>query len=580
MNHQHLSMSSARHKLLTAALFGWTALSCYSGGRGKPPPPNTFYFPTGLAVSPDEAVLYAANSDFDLQWNGGTLQSYDLGQLRSDAALLIQANLSGAETPPSSIRFIGPSTWHPNCQVSPPPPGVALGEACSPPVDTAKYFHHSVTIGAFANDAQISIAETQPAMVRRLFVPVGGDLSLTWADVGAGADPNNPGDLFAIFCGQGSDGRCDASHRVGNDPNQAGDTRQLIMPDGPFGIAQTVDGTAIALTHETAQATSLLSTGLGGPWPGPPAMKFVLAGQEAGAGFVAPPAGGAGIAAVPHDSDGAKKPCEQVSDMPPCVRPAFLETYRSAAEIDLFRYYDDDGTGQPFIQRESVFPLAANAPGTDSRGIVIDPTPSIACKAQGLLDPAACAMQYPPRVFFASRSPPALGIGHIGDFLGDTGTYDPDQLVITGNVPLPSPTGAGPSKVYLAPIVNQGGQFELRVFVLIFDANQIAVYDPSASGEAAMTLINVGPGPSALAFDPFSLEDVGRHAMVGAPDTNRNRPYRFAYVASFTQSYVQMIDLDDSQPTTATFEQVVFTLGLPTLPVGQQSQQQGPSGLL
>ena len=569
-------LSSAGRKLLTAAVLGFAALSCYSGGRGKPPPPSTFYFPTGLEVSPDAPVLYAANSDFDLQWNGGTLQSYDLSQLRRDAAALITANLSG--TPPSSpIPFIDPSSWHLNCQLGSPPPGVPLGQACSPPVDSAKYFRHSVTIGAFANDAQISVFE--PKTVRRLFVPVGGDESLTWADVGAGADPTNPNDAFAISCGQGSDGRCDASHRVGNEPNQAGDARQVTMPDGPFGIAQTMDGTAIALTHVTAQATSLLTTGLGGSPPRPPAMKFVLTGQEAGATFVAPPAGGTGIAAVPHDPDGPEPPCELVG-MPPCVRPAFLETYRSAAEIDLFRYYDDDGTGQPFIQRERVFPLTANAGGTDSRGIVMDPTPSIACKAQGLLDPAACAMQYPPRVFFASRSPPALVIGHIGDFLGDTGTYDPDALVITGNVPLPSPTGAGPSKVYLAPIVNQAGQFELRVFVTIFDANQIAIYDPNAGGAAAVTLINVGPGPSVMAFDNFSLDDVGRQAMVGAPDKNGNRPYRFAYVASFTQSYVQMIDLDNSQPNAETFEQVVFTLGLPTLPVGQQSQQQGPPGLL
>jgi hypothetical protein len=44
--------------------------------------------------------------------------------------------------------------------------------------------------------------------------------------------------------------------------------------------------------------------------------------------------------------------------------------------------------------------------------------------------------------------------------------------------------------------------------------------------------------------------------------------YRFAYLASFTRSYMQMIDLDDSQPTADTFYSVVFTLGTPTPPKG------------
>ena len=73
----------------------------------------------------------------------------------------------------------------------------------------------------------------------------------------------------------------------------------------------------------------------------------------------------------------------------------------------------------------------------------------------------------------------------------------------------------------------------------------------------------------AMAFDPFSIDDVATHAVVPADPTSGLKPYRFAYVASFTQSFVQMIDLDSSQPTSETFERVVFTLGQPTLPKGQ-----------
>ncbi len=78
-----------------------------------------------------------------------------------------------------------------------------------------------------------------------------------------------------------------------------------------------------------------------------------------------------------------------------------------------------------------------------------------------------------------------------------------------------------------------------------------------------------------MAFDPFILEDVAAHkkveldprepALVGIPQINR---YRFGYVASFTNSFVQLIDLDNGYPNT--FERVVYTLGSPTLPKGSQ----------
>ena len=76
-----------------------------------------------------------------------------------------------------------------------------------------------------------------------------------------------------------------------------------------------------------------------------------------------------------------------------------------------------------------------------------------------------------------------------------------------------------------------------------------------------------------MAFDPFVLKDVAKNADVPADMRDDPRAaavgmasvpiaaYRFAYVASFTQSFVQVIDLDQRQ---STFENVVFTLGKPT----------------
>jgi hypothetical protein len=237
------------------------------------------------------------------------------------------------------------------------------------------------------------------------------------------------------------------------------------------------------------------------------------------------------------------------------------------------------------------YTLTVNSGGTDSRGIAIDDTPRRACKALPGANLTQCA-QLPARVFFASRTPPSLVLAEIGEY-NDDGSYNPDQLKFNGNVPLQ----AGASKVYLAPIVDGSGRYALRVFIVCFDSNEIFVYDPDAG--RIENVINTGPGPFAMAFDPFSLDDVAQRKLVPGDTRQQDanlksetgidispasngpaslKAYRFAYVASFTNSYVQVIDLDDSvvepcpgapnESCNVTFEHPVFTLGQPTVPKG------------
>jgi hypothetical protein len=136
--------------------------------------------------------------------------------------------------------------------------------------------------------------------------------------------------------------------------------------------------------------------------------------------------------------------------------------------------------------------------------------------------------------------------------------------------------------VYLAPIISASGQLQLRVFVVNYDSSTIQIIDPNDPDLALVDTLYVGAGPFAMAFDPFTLDDVVASSLnippFGSelePDPNVNVPglnpplnrYRFAYVASFTDSYVQVIDLDARSPT---FEAVVFNLGYPTPPKGTQ----------
>jgi hypothetical protein len=175
---------------------GWASPGCYAGSSGTAPPASSFYYPVGLGVSSGGNVLYVANSDFDLQWNGGTLQSYDLFMIRRHTAELIMANETGIlPRDPIPIPFIAGYPvpegdagadagipWTPCFDVSNASPPtmsngtrVFLSQSCSPPVDSSQpvYFKDSAVIGAFATDLQLS------PNARRMFSPVRGDATVT-----------------------------------------------------------------------------------------------------------------------------------------------------------------------------------------------------------------------------------------------------------------------------------------------------------------------------------------------------------------------------------------------------------------
>jgi hypothetical protein len=583
--------------------------ACYSQGDGADPPLDQLYFPVGLQVSHGGSVLYVANSDFDLQYNGGTLQSYDLALVRRHALDVIANPANPAlpwVRPPSTYAGLDGGVFDCTNPPASAPSGSRqpLGETCAPPVRSAFYHRDTAVIGAFATDMLLSDAPVvgpgvAPRGYDRLFVPVRGNATLTWANVVRdGFDTSPPASVpadrtqalaayapWAVGCEQTPDTkRCSARHQVGEDPDEQGNTRKLRMPGEPFGIALSEDGRSVLITHQNETKTSLFLTGLGpndassaqanAATETPPSIQFVLDGVAAG---------GVGLAAIPHDPRAFGN---QVAPF-----PAFLQTSRARAEVELLRQYPDEATDlvrlpdggtatntgavltpsslrRPFLTREAAFPITVSPSAVDSRGIVIDPSPRLACQAK--LDKAgggtdeqklACARR-PSRVFITNRAPASLLIGEVGGSNAATGIYDPDLLTIFRSEPL----SAGPSRVYVAPIVDKDGAYALRVFVVCFDAAQIFVFDPDAG--ILENVIRVGPGPFAMAFDPFDAKEVASHAVV-PPDPRLgavNTRYRFAYVASFTQSFVQLLDLDRRKP--GTFERVVFTLGQPTNPKG------------
>ncbi len=571
------------------------APACYATDNGTAPPPDKLYFPVGMAVSRGGSVLYVANSDFDLQYTGGTIQSYDLRLIRRHALLAIE----DPADPNLPLAFpLAPGAARGGCPGNPPGtrPGTGtrqpLGETCSPPVDSTRYVRRAVTIGAFASDLQLLRSERTPlsslerfapeqqgaATGTRLFAPVRGDASLTWIDIkpddpliAPPEDPAAPYEPFELSCGATAlGGRCGERNRAGRvtDP---GNKRRLSMPGEPFGMAFSQDGTQVVVTHQTEGKASLFSTGfdaLGGR-VGDPSLQFVLTGISVG---------GNGVATIPHDRALACVPGESCASEPP--RPAFLETSRAVPGVDLLRFFSDEGAVpasnlRPFLVREGTIPIATNNGGNDSRGIAIDRTPRLRCKARLRANPPASPVELatrmeacaklPARLFIANRSPSTLLIGEIG--ADDKGTYNPDRVTLFRNEPLTF----GPSRVFLAPIVDADGRYALRVFVVCFDSAQLFVYDPDA--ERMEAVVRVGSGPFSMAFDPFDWEDVAAGKRVEPDPREPGRGllrYRFGYLASFTTSFIQVLDLDNSRARKDTFEKVVFTLGVPTLPKGTQ----------
>src|SRR6266436_1748423 len=115
----------ARMRIQSIAVVASCLAGCYSTGDG-PDPSTALYFPVGLAVSPGGHALYVANSDFDLQFNAGTVEAYRLG---ANPTQILYPGLCG------SLNL-----------ESPPAPYLAMtiqGQPVGPPIA------NSVRIGAF-----------------------------------------------------------------------------------------------------------------------------------------------------------------------------------------------------------------------------------------------------------------------------------------------------------------------------------------------------------------------------------------------------------------------------------------------
>ena len=546
-------MTRAAHAGLLASLL-FTG-GCFDPGHGVDPPLDRFYFPVGLAVDADGERLYVANSDFDLQYNGGSLQALRLDRLRALVPRPCEIDADCAadqrcDTEPTSANGRLPSHW---CVARDGEyqglPCGALGEKsdderwlapgrCNsldpkrPQDGSGSLIAARVGIGAFATDVvyRQRPSEQGAGAAGRLFIPVRGDATLHYVDVDPGAEE--------LACGQsGSDGECADAYRVGDDPDVE-NTRDLRMPPEPFAIDATEDGTAIAITHQTDGTLSLFVN----HWDERPRLEWLATGL---------PARVVAIAAVPEPR------VTQVPDLvrgtKPNYQPGFLVGFRNSPEVRLFRYYADgdnstDTVERPYLQQSGVVGIAANSSGIDSRGIAVDASERRACEAS-CADDAECLTAcagVPLGVYVGNRTPASLIVGHTRTNHSQTSSDDLPSFY--DSMPLPF----GVSRVVVGQVIDRNGELRTRVFAICFDERSIAIYDPEA--RRIERFIDTGRGPHALVID----------TDVRASQDGDTPSYALGYVAHFTDSYIGVVDLD--QRHERTYGEMVLSVGAPTPP--------------
>jgi hypothetical protein len=520
-----------RYPPTSAALLALALSGCFPPDDGTSPPSNRIYYPVGAALSVGGTRLYLANSNFDLQFNAGTLQALDAVAIRER---LPRPCVSDADCPGNlrceALGLCVDGSGDP-CQglPEPAPSERVQSPALCGPLALEEVLLESVDIAPFVTDLKYTLFTDERGTERaRLLLPVRGDATLHWADVEHDVASRGP----VLDCGQGGGTSCDDDHRRGDraDEGQLPDER---VPTEPFSLAVSADGRAVVVAHQQRGIVSLFHNGDDGP-----ELQDVLDGL---------PLNPMGLAAVPPPA------LARVSDID--YEPGFLVSYRHSSDraptVELLRYFDARraAPGSPFLQRASSSAITVASSGLDSRGVVIDDRERAACEASC---EAECGNPWPEpatasaecvacaegcatvalSAYMVNRSPEALLIGETRSILGET--FRDDVPVFSDTEPL----RGGPSRVYAADVIDVDGEPARRIFVLAFDSRLLYIFNPE--NRTIEKRVTTGRGPHALAV------------ALG-----------LGYVAHFTDSYVGVLDLDKRH---ATYGEFLLNVGRPTPP--------------
>ncbi len=214
------------------------------------PPGDQFFYPTAMALSPDESTMFVVNANADLLYNTGSVTVVDL-----DALDALIAAPTGRDCDRDADR---PGLWQ-----------------CDESEAVAGAGDRGARIGNFAND--IDVQDLGDGALR-LFLTVRGDPSVTWIDYRGGQLECAGSEAIPL---------CDDDNRVlrfFDDPGSS------LITGEPFQIYVDPDAEYAVVTHLINAAVSLIYT----PRNGEPVLSDTLSGLFNASGSVQSSLGVAG----------------------------------------------------------------------------------------------------------------------------------------------------------------------------------------------------------------------------------------------------------------------------------------------
>jgi len=239
---------------------------CTASSNEVHPPADELFFPSGLAIAPDESALFVANANSELRYDSGAISVLPVPAIQAALdAWLVNGDPGGCERESDHQETL----------------------VCSE--ETFMDVNAGVRIGNFATDIALQAFASGKY---RVFVPTRGDPSIAWADFSEGAlHCATSGDSFAL---------CDDAHRlsqIANDPDNT------AIPEEPFGVfADGPNGFAM-VSHLNTGAVTLIAAPEGTD-DGPADVRVVDVGRGFFAADANGSAGATSIAERPGGVDG------------------------------------------------------------------------------------------------------------------------------------------------------------------------------------------------------------------------------------------------------------------------------------
>ena len=535
-----MTTGGSRRAILLAGVLGGLALGgCTLHQAGVTPPDNRIFFPSGGVVDPDGGWLYVVNSNSDLRYNAGTIVAIDLTAARL-AYLAAQGTAPRCSYDP---RYVPPPADHSSCWDTTDPNILNVDE--QPLIDRGA----TVRIGSFAgtpliqtfpDQSDVSAPAAPPHTVdRRMFVPVRGDTSITFMNLahapsaqrfyctGGRQSPDpvrrtDAGETGALA--QEPFAACDPQWRITreDDPLQSAtyanvpDDQIVRLPDEPYALALD-DTTNLLFVGHLRGYVSLIDATIDNPTQSPSLVNVNngVVGADA--------SGSIGITSLTVHPNGST--CGKEIYAASRFRPqanAFV-VYGLSQTTRCEGHGDGSAEAEGLVIVPDGASLSTGIAGSDTRGIEFVNSKYV---PPGALLPPLPQNQNssPDRAFLIQRNPPTMvGI--------DLSTQLPlsTMEICQGPTQLVQPKDAQGEPLFGVPLL----------FITCFDSGELYIVDPSVP--QIRTIIPVGREPINTVFDP-------------------NDPTR-AYVITFGQNNVSVVDLDPLSPTV---NRVIERIGYPS----------------